>query len=218
MVKSCEYWFAANGRADGHVEHVVADAVQDLEPRRDLPVVLREEPVERRVVLRRRGCRTTAAGSCSRAGSAPTWRRCRRDRSGRCRGTARRGRGRRRSYCASMPALRPCLPRSQLRLSITCVMPWLKSKPDRVAVAELRAAERRGARHRDRRARRPRCPACGTGGAARTARAARSACVLPIVDTSCADAESMRSVKSVARSVVVRPPPMFEAEKFLKRK
>ena len=37
------------------------------------------------------------------------------------------------------------------------------------------------------------------------------------VDTSCAEAESIRSVKSVARSVVVRPPPMFDGEKFLKQ-
>ena len=40
----------------------------------------------------------------------------------------------------------------------------------------------------------------------------------PIVETSCAEAESMRSVKSVARSVVVNPPPMFDSEKFLNRK
>ncbi len=41
---------------------------------------------------------------------------------------------------------------------------------------------------------------------------------LPMVEMSCADAESMRSVKSVARSVVVRPPAMFDSEKFLNRK
>ena len=31
--------------------------------------------------------------------------------------------------CASMPALKLCWPRSQVKLSITCQMPWLKSKP-----------------------------------------------------------------------------------------
>ena len=38
------------------------------------------------------------------------------------------------------------------------------------------------------------------------------------METSCADAESIRSVKSVARSVVVSPPPMLDGERFLKPK
>ena len=45
--------------------------------------------------------------------------------------------------CASMPALKLCLPRIQVRLSITCLMPWLKSKPTELVSPMRGAAELR---------------------------------------------------------------------------
>ncbi len=95
---------------------------------------------------------------------------------------------------------------------MTCVMPWVKSKPTELRVADARAAELRDT------------PMTVTAGPStempcvrnwwRRAYCTRSSfsMVAPIVDTSCAEAESIRSVKSVARSVVVRPPPMFDGE------
>ena len=79
-----------------HVEQVVAQAVEQLHPRRHLPVVLHEEPVERRVVAGRQVAEVLLQRGVAerrRAAPAPP---DRRRSSGRCRGSARRGRGRRR--------------------------------------------------------------------------------------------------------------------------
>ena len=97
--------------------------------RRDLPVVLDEEPVERRSCSWRSDRRSPAGTSCSRADSCRPTPRGRHRSSGTCTRSARRGRGRRQCTARRCPALKPCRPRIQLTLSITCQMPCLKSKP-----------------------------------------------------------------------------------------
>ena len=116
---------------------------------------------------------------------------------------------------ASTPALNACLPRIQLRLSMTCVIPCVNSKPTELP-SPMRAPPKAAA---------PETVMAGpltelpwVRNWCRRAYCTRSSfsMLFPIVDTSCAEAESIRSVKSVARSVVVWPPPMFEGEWFWK--
>ena len=100
---------------------------------------------------------------------------------------------------------------------MTCVMPWLKSNPTELP-SPIRAPPNSA------------LPDTVTAGPStempcvrnwcRRAYCTRSSFSIepPIVDTTCADVESIRSVKSVARSVVVSPPPMFDGERFLNPK
>jgi hypothetical protein len=113
--------------------------------------------------------------------------------------------------------LKACLPRIQLTLSITWLIPWLKSKP-----TELPSPSRAPPKLA--------LPATVIAGPSTEIPCVRNWCrrayctrssfsmLPPIVDTSWADVESMRSVKSVARSVVVSPAPMFDGERFLNPK
>ena len=150
-VKSCEYGFGRERTRRRHVEEVVAEAVQHLDLRRELPVVLDEEPVEARVVADRGVAEHLLQARCSANGFAPLFAAGTRRSSGTCRRTGRPCTRSSAMNCASMPPFSACRPRIQLKLSITCVIPWLKSKPDRVAVAD--AARRRSSRalHGDRR-------------------------------------------------------------------
>jgi hypothetical protein len=215
MVKSCERIRRERPRRR-HVEQIVTDAVKQLHPRVQLPVVLNEEPVEGRVVRRRQVAKVLLQRRVAERRQAVAR-------------TQIGGIGR---ECIGEALAADAIVGDELRIDagLEPVFPAdpgqvLDDLPDtlveveahRRAIADAGAAEvghasDRGRRTVDRRVGQ-RAELVTTGVTAQPLSLSA-----PIVDTSCADAESIRSVKSVARSSVLRPPPMLDGEKFLNRK
>ena len=119
--------------------------------------------------------------------------------------------------CRLAPALKLWRPRSQVKLSTTCQIFWLKSKP-RLWVPSR--GDPKLATPLTSTAGPVPAPSLAVRNWCRRANCNRSSLRRsePRDETSWRAAESMRSLKSVARSRVKRLPPMLNGEWFLKKK
>ena len=115
------------------------------------------------------------------------------------------------------PALRLWRPRIQVKLSTSCQIFWLKSKP-RLWVPS--SGDPKLATPLTMTAGPTPAPSLAVRNWCRRANCSRSSFRRsePKDETSWTAAESMRSLKSVARSRVLRSPPMLNGEWFLKKK